>query len=73
MVKCPKCKNEIEELIHWEKIDRKSRCSLYSEGLEYNSHQDVGDIPTELEWTCPDCLEILFITEEEVLNFLKGK
>ena len=71
-IKCPKCKKEIEELKHWEKIDSISFCNLEGGELNYYGQEQIYDNAIDLEWCCPECLKTLFITEDEAIKFLKG-
>lgn len=71
MTKCPKCKKEINELKHWEKIDSVSWCNIKNNELVYYGQEQIYDNAIELEWCCPKCLECLFIAEDEAINFLK--
>ena len=73
MINCPKCKKEIDELSHWEKIDSKSYCRLEGDELEYYGQDQFYDNATELEWCCPKCFEPLFYSEDEAIKFLKNE
>lgn len=73
MSKCPKCKEEIDELRHWEKIDSISFCRLEGGELDYYGQDQIYDNAIDLEWGCPKCFECLFISEEEAIKFLKKK
>jgi len=72
MPKCPKCGNEIDELINYSKGWEKHRFWIDSQG--YPQYEMDEFIPDEgNEWECPECNEVLFTDEEEATKFLKGE
>ena len=73
MIKCPKCKKEIDELKHWEKIDSLSWCRVENGELDYYGQEQVYDNAIDLEWCCPECLETLFTDEKKAIKFLQGE
>jgi hypothetical protein len=73
MPKCPKCGEEVSELFY--KVIDGGRVWLNDDGnIEYELASDTyGDEAKWLEFTCPECGEVLFTSEEDAIEFLKPK
>lgn len=87
MVKCPKCKVEIEELGYSEYSQR-----IMDFGVDKNDYpyyENIEDLESFLKpewyckecnktlfktgWYCKECNKTLFKTETKAIKFLKGK
>ena len=73
MPKCPECGEEIGTLIAWIPKEDKAEVALNSDGtLSYMITDNIeGKGATEYE--CPMCGEIIFSSETDAKNFLKGE
>lgn len=72
MPKCPHCNAEIEELVLFERIERKSRCALDEEQNMLKHY--VAMIPTdEDDYECPECQNVIAQLDEDAEAFLMGK
>ena len=66
MPRCPKCGEEIDHLVYWEKAWRRAEFEADGEYHDWETH------PTDsFYYACPCCGEKLFRSEEKALNFLK--
>lgn len=65
MSKCPKCG---EELLFLTEVETKEITATYYGGSDY----DVTDVQIVSEaWSCPECGETLFTSEEEAKKFFE--
>ncbi len=74
MVKCPKCKSELDHL----KIDRLTHIyqsvSLVNNELSYGSFDDASaSVDEKEEFYCPVCGKTITDNEEDAKKFLKGE
>jgi len=69
---CPKCNEEIEQLI-FSARQLKSGYVYLDGGLIYDEDIDMEREMDDLEFLCPNCDELLFTDKEEAQSFLEGK
>ena len=73
MPRCPKCEKEIDHLVDFSPVWQEYEMTVGENG---DAHYDLVDdsIPmdTDDEYVCPECSEVLFTSEEDAINFLKG-
>jgi len=68
MSKCPECKKEITKLNNFVSGEK-----IFSfDGDNYDERDFIEDSKTN-DYECPECKEVLFKDEEEVVEFFKGK
>ena len=73
MVICPKCNKEIDYLNSYQSGEEHSK--LYIEDGEADYDFDGKGFQPDSkvnEYECPECLEVLFTSEEEAVKFLKN-
>lgn len=71
---CPKCKEEIEQLRHFQKGEHSYDFWLDANKQPfYQSDEFYSNTNPENEWECPECSELLFSSEEEATKFLRGE
>lgn len=71
MVKCPKCKKEIEELTYASKVEVSQTFGVDDGKPTYSEMDDYGNHSNE-EYVCPECNQTLFTDEDKAIEFLKG-
>ena len=72
IIKCPKCKEEIDELYNYQSGEEKSRFFLNGDEPNYDAIDFIGLGKTN-DFECYKCGEILFTNEEDAIAFLKGE
>lgn len=73
-VKCPKCKEEINSLINVQNVWVSYYAELDKNGdIQYEGKDRWDGNTDENGYDCPNCDETLFTSEEEAINFLKGR
>ena len=73
MSKCPKCKEDIEELRYDSKVDVSQDFIIgHNDYPEYSSMDDYGDHFDE-KYVCPECNKTLFTDEDKAIEFLKNE
>ena len=70
MVKCPECKNEIEDLRYSTKINSYGVLFVDDKGNSDYDTKDFGDWE-DTEFACPRCNKVLFVDSSEAEEFLK--
>ncbi len=75
MSKCPKCKEEINDLISVESAKIVQRFSLVKyRGENSPEYHDVSrDFEGNPEFFCPECDKVLFTDEDEAIKFFEEK
>ena len=69
MVKCPKCKKEIDYLKHYESGEYYYK---YFGNDEYEGIEFLGNSKV-IDYECPECQEVIFTDEDKAKKFLKRK
>jgi len=69
MVKCPKCKEEIETLLN---IVSGTMCYEFDDSGNYEQKGDFEDDSNVNEYWCPKCQKALFNNEESAIKFLNN-
>jgi hypothetical protein len=72
LLKCPKCKEEIEDLWFEAKVEHSGYFRLDKNENEEWDTENYGDW-NDLKFFCNECGELLFINQDEALEFLRGK
>ena len=72
MVKCPKCKMEIDYLKAEDWVSRGMILEVQNGREVYSDTEHYDDIRDE-KFICPECNSVLFENEEEAVDFLNGK
>lgn len=74
IAKCPKCNADIDYLQAFCFEQNKYRVHLDNgrtrHRLEWSVSEVVESSETKIEFTCPECNEILFTTRDGVIDFL---
>ena len=66
---CPKCGKEIDSLMNMQRMMHANTMTVDSEGYaDYEEEKSWDEGVSEFE--CPECEEVLFINEEDAINFL---
>jgi hypothetical protein len=75
--KCPHCDEEVTYLHYYATVDTSGTVEKNAWGkLDYNDIEEITDSAENKEYTCPNCGEALFTSndsEEDVASFLHGK
>lgn len=71
MVKCPKCKSEIEDLRYFAKVETWGYFRLCKDGENPELDEEERGYGDSLEIYCPEC-DYCFKNEEEAIKFLMG-
>ncbi len=69
-MKCPKCKMQIEEFI----IDIDATCSATFDKngkIEYEEDTLVNNASAGSDFMCPECNEVITLSEQEAVELLK--
>ena len=73
MPKCPKCGKEIDHLVDFSPVWQEYEMTISKNGdAQYDLIDDSIPMGTDDEYVCPECSEVLFTSEEDAINFLKG-
>jgi len=70
MVKCPKCKKEIDILRHWQEGTNVYDCWLEGKRMDYQ--HDEFHAAHEQGYECPKCGKEIAQSEADAIEFLKG-
>lgn len=71
MPKCPKCGRNIDYLRYSAYELQKANFYVTDTNAEYSNRDSLGvTYPDTIEYSCPECDEVLFVDEEEAKKFL---
>jgi len=72
ILKCPKCKKEINHLHNVSALWHQWDMTLDKEGYADYEERKSWSADRENTWMCPECDEDLFTDENDAIKFLKG-
>jgi len=72
MAVCPRCNSEIDYLRNFEKCWEEYRFTVRNGCAKYEYTDNTISFG-EQEYECPECGEVLFYSEVEAVNFLRGE
>lgn len=73
MARCPLCAHEIDHLTHASLEWNYYRMWLEDGNVEYEQ-EDAEPVPVnQNNWQCPECLEVVAVTEGQAITILKGE
>ena len=73
MPKCPKCHKEVWKLLNYVSGEKKFDLILLEDGDTHYEEVDFYEDSQTNDYECPECLEVLFGSEDEAIKFLKGQ
>lgn len=73
MVKCPKCKEDIEHLIFEAQVEHIGRFEVMETSKFHSPEYDTREMDywSKLKFFCPKCDIFLFRSEKKAIKFLK--
>jgi predicted RNA-binding Zn-ribbon protein involved in translation (DUF1610 family) len=71
--RCPKCGAEIDHLHFYAYELVKADFWVVDGRSEYSGWDSLGDMLDEVEYSCPECGEVLFKHEDDAIKFLRGE
>lgn len=67
---CPKCNIKIDSLTYFSKVETSQDFELDEKGRPHYSGIDEYGDHSDDQYACPECYEVLFTEEHEVVKFL---